>query len=123
MPITLQESPRGLLYAPYYAALALGVYRSEGVEVDLVSAQTPGQAPAGLFAGTVDVAWGGPMRVMQMYEEPARLRSGLLWRGGDPRSVSADRQRAASRFHSGRPLWQTRGDRQRGADTLALPAG
>ena len=68
MPITLQESPRGLLYAPYYAALALGAYRSEGVEVDLVSAPTPGQAPAGLFAGTVDVAWGGPMRVMQMYE-------------------------------------------------------
>jgi len=68
MPITLQESLRGLLYAPYYAALALGAYRSEGVEVDLVSAPTPGQAPAGLFAGTVDVAWGGPMRVMQMYE-------------------------------------------------------
>ena len=71
MPITLQESLRGLLYAPYYAALALGAYRSEGVEVDLVSAPTPGQAPAGLFAGTVDVAWGGPMRIMQMYESRA----------------------------------------------------
>jgi NitT/TauT family transport system substrate-binding protein len=71
MPITLQESLRGLLYAPYYAALALGAYRSEGVEVDLVSAPTPGQAPAGLFAGAVDVAWGGPMRVMQMYESRA----------------------------------------------------
>ena len=71
MPITMQESLSGLLYAPYYAALALGAYRSEGVEVDLVSAPTPGQAPAGLFAGTVDVAWGGPMRVMQMYESRA----------------------------------------------------
>src|SRR5215469_15054813 len=68
MPIVLQESLRGLLYAPYYAALALGAYRSEGVEVEFVSAATPAQAPAGLFAGTVDVAWGGPMRVMQMYE-------------------------------------------------------
>ena len=27
MPITLQESLRGLLYAPYYAALALGAFR------------------------------------------------------------------------------------------------
>ena len=71
MPITMQESLSGLLYAPYYAALALGAYRSEGVEVDLVSAPTPGQAPAGLFAGTVDVAWGGPMRIMQMYESRA----------------------------------------------------
>ena len=68
MPITLQESLRGLLYAPYYAALALGAYRREGVAIDFVSAPTPAEAPAGLFAGTVDVAWGGPMRVMQMYE-------------------------------------------------------
>jgi NitT/TauT family transport system substrate-binding protein len=68
MPIVLQESLRGLLYAPYYTALALGAYRQEGVEVEFVSAPTPAQAPAGLFAGTIDVAWGGPMRVMQMYE-------------------------------------------------------
>jgi len=68
MPVTLQESLRGLLYAPYYAALALGAYRREGLAIDFVSAATPADAPAGLFAGTVDVAWGGPMRVMQMYE-------------------------------------------------------
>ena len=71
MPVTLQESLRGLLYAPYYAALARGAYRREGVAIDFVSAPTPGEAPAGLFAGTVDVAWGGPMRVMQMYESRA----------------------------------------------------
>ena len=68
MLITLQEPLRGLLYAPYYAALALGAYRREGLAIDFVSAPTPADAPAGLFAGTVDVAWGGPMRVMQMYE-------------------------------------------------------
>ena len=68
MPVTLQESLRGLLYAPYSAALALGAYRREGLAIDFVSAPTPADAPAGLFAGTVDVAWGGPMRVMQMYE-------------------------------------------------------
>ena len=71
MPIALQELLRGLLYAPYYAALALGAYRGEGVTIDFVSAPTPADAPAGLFAGTVDVAWGGPMRVMQMYESRA----------------------------------------------------
>jgi NitT/TauT family transport system substrate-binding protein len=68
MPVTLQENLRGLLYAPYYAALALGAYRQEGIEISFVSAPAPSQAPVGLFAGTVDVAWGGPMRVMQMYE-------------------------------------------------------
>jgi NitT/TauT family transport system substrate-binding protein len=69
MTIVLQESLRGLFYAPYYAALARGAYQQEGVEVRFVSAHTPGAAPNGLFDGTVDVAWGGPMRVNQLYEQ------------------------------------------------------
>jgi NitT/TauT family transport system substrate-binding protein len=68
VPITLQESLRGLFYAPYYAALALGAYRREGVAIEFASAPSPAAAPTALFEGTVDVAWGGPMRVMQTYE-------------------------------------------------------
>jgi NitT/TauT family transport system substrate-binding protein len=63
MPVTLQENLRGLLYAPYYAALSLDAYRREGATVGLVTAPSPAEAVAGLFNGTVDVAWGGPMRV------------------------------------------------------------
>jgi NitT/TauT family transport system substrate-binding protein len=69
MALVVQESLRGLFYAPFYAALALGAYEQEGVEVRFVSAATPGRAPDALFDGTADVAWGGPMRVNQMYEE------------------------------------------------------
>ena len=69
MPVTLQENLRGLLYAPYYAALSLDAYRREGVTVGLVTAPSPAEAVAGLFNGTVDVAWGGPMRVMQTYDQ------------------------------------------------------
>src|SRR5215467_12746374 len=76
MPVTLQENLRGLLYAPYYAALALGAYRQEGVTVEFVTAPAPAQATVGLFAGTVEVAWGGPMRVMHSYE--ARADSDLV---------------------------------------------
>jgi NitT/TauT family transport system substrate-binding protein len=71
MAIILQESLRGLFYAPYYAALALGAYEKEGVEVRLVTAPTPAQAPNALFHGAVDVAWGGPMRVNQIYDQRA----------------------------------------------------
>lgn len=71
MAIVLQESLRGLFYAPYYAALALGAYDKEGVEVRFASAPSPGQAPQALFDGTVDVAWGGPMRVNQLHAERA----------------------------------------------------
>ncbi len=69
MAIVLQETLRGAFYAPFYAALALGAYREEGVEVRLVSAPRPSESARGLADGTVDVTWGGPMRVMHTYEQ------------------------------------------------------
>jgi NitT/TauT family transport system substrate-binding protein len=71
MPLVLQESLRGLLYLPYYAALTQGAYRAEGIAVEFAAAPAPGMAPCGLFDGTVDVAWGGPMRVNQSYQSRA----------------------------------------------------
>jgi len=68
MPITLQENLRGILYTPFYAALTLGAYEREGLTINFVSAPEPARAVEGLFGGTVDVAWGGPMRVMQTYD-------------------------------------------------------
>jgi NitT/TauT family transport system substrate-binding protein len=67
MAITLQESLRGLFYAPFYAALARDSYAAAGVEVRFVSAAQPGDAATAVMAGAVDVCWGGPMRVMQAY--------------------------------------------------------
>ena len=58
-PLVLQESLRGLLYLPYYAALTQGAYRAEGIAVEFAAAPPLGAAPRGLFAGTVDIAWGG----------------------------------------------------------------
>jgi NitT/TauT family transport system substrate-binding protein len=66
--ITLQESLRGIFYAPFYAALARDAFGQEGVEVRFVSSPTPAQAMEGLMAGTVDVGWGGPMRVNEAYK-------------------------------------------------------
>lgn len=71
MTIILQESLRGLFYTPYYAAFAKGAYQQEGVEVRFATAPGFGNAPTGLYDGTTDAAWGGPMRVNQLYEERA----------------------------------------------------
>ena len=68
MAIVLQESLRGLFYAPFYVALAQGAYADAGVDVRFVSAPRPGDAARGLFDGSVDVCWGGPMRVMETYK-------------------------------------------------------
>ena len=67
MAITLQESLRGLFYAPFYVALARDAYAKEGVDVRFVSAPEPGQAATAIMSGGADVSWGGPMRVMQTY--------------------------------------------------------
>ena len=69
MAIVLQETLRGVFYAPFYATLSLGAYAREGVEVRLVSARTPSDSARGLADGTVDVTWGGPMRVMLTYDQ------------------------------------------------------
>jgi len=68
MAIVLQESLRALFYAPFYVALAQGAFAAEGVDVRFVSAPRPGDAARGLFDGSVDVCWGGPMRVMETYK-------------------------------------------------------
>jgi hypothetical protein len=40
----LQENLRGVLYTSFYAALALGAYRREGVTIEFVSASEPARA-------------------------------------------------------------------------------
>ncbi len=64
MAVILQETLRAVFYAPFYAALALGAYRDEGLEVVLESSARPEDAARAVSAGTADVGWGGPMRVM-----------------------------------------------------------
>jgi NitT/TauT family transport system substrate-binding protein len=66
--IRLMENFRAVFYAPYYATQALGFYANEGVDVELVSSDAPGDAIAHLMNGTIDLTWGGPMRVMTAHD-------------------------------------------------------
>jgi NitT/TauT family transport system substrate-binding protein len=65
MRIRLAENFRAIFYAPFYASRALRFFEDEGVEVEWRGATTPGEGVAGLLDGTVDLTWGGPMRVMK----------------------------------------------------------
>jgi NitT/TauT family transport system substrate-binding protein len=66
--IRLMENFRAVFYAPYYATHALGFYASEGVDVELVSSDAPGDAISHLVNDTIDLTWGGPMRVMTAHD-------------------------------------------------------
>ena len=69
MPIRLMENFRAVFYAPYYATHALGFYKREGVDVELLTSDAPGDAVPKLIDGTIDLTWGGPMRVMKARDD------------------------------------------------------
>lgn len=68
MTILLQESLRAIFYAPFYAAIELQAYEKEGVEVRFISSPHPSDVALKVLDGSVDVLWGGPMRVMWTYD-------------------------------------------------------
>lgn len=67
--LRLYENYRFVLYAPFYAAHAIGAYAAEGLAVELLPSPGPGRAEAALAAGEVDVLWMGPIRVMKHHDE------------------------------------------------------
>lgn len=68
-PLRLYENYRFVLYAPFYAAHAIGAYEAEGVSVELLPSPGPGRAEAALVAGAADVLWMGPIRVMKHHDD------------------------------------------------------
>ncbi|HEX5508241.1 MAG TPA: ABC transporter substrate-binding protein [Pseudolabrys sp.] len=69
MPIRLMENFRAVFYAPYYATIALGFYKREGVDVQLLISGAPGDAVPKLIDGAIELTWGGPMRVMKAHDQ------------------------------------------------------
>ncbi len=69
MPIRLMENFRAVFYAPYYATHALGFYKREGMDVELLTSDAPGDAVPKLLDGSIDLTWGGPMRVMKAHDQ------------------------------------------------------
>jgi NitT/TauT family transport system substrate-binding protein len=69
MPIRLMENFRAVFYSPYYATHALGFYKREGVEVELLISDAPGDAVPKLIDGSIHLTWGGPMRVMRAHDQ------------------------------------------------------
>lgn len=69
MKLRLYENYRFVLYAPFYAAHAIGAYAAEGLEVELLPSPGAGRAEQALIGGAADVMWAGPMRVMKHHDD------------------------------------------------------
>jgi NitT/TauT family transport system substrate-binding protein len=68
MRLRLYENHRFVLYAPFYAAHAIGAYADEGLAVELLPSPGMGLAEQALIDGAVEVLWAGPMRVMKHHD-------------------------------------------------------
>lgn len=68
MRIRLYESFRGVNYTPFYVALARKGFEREGLEIDLTTSSSGEETAQALLDGRMDVAWGGPMRVMARHD-------------------------------------------------------
>ena len=66
--INAYENLRGLVYTPFYLGLAEGLFEAAGVELNATLSPSGEETAAGAAAGRVDVAWGGPMRVMRAHD-------------------------------------------------------
>src|ERR1051325_5329884 len=67
--LTLFENYRFVLYAPFYAAHAIGAYADEGLSVKLLPSPGAGRAEAALAAGGGDVLWVGPIRGLKHHDD------------------------------------------------------
>jgi len=66
--INAYENLRGLVYSPFYIGLAEGLFRDAGVDLNATLSPSGEETAAGAAAGRVDVAWGGPIRVMAAHD-------------------------------------------------------
>jgi NitT/TauT family transport system substrate-binding protein len=71
MRLTLCENMRAVPYVPFYVALAGDYWRSEGLDIRHVLSPSTARTATGLLDGSVEVSWGGPMRVMMHHDADA----------------------------------------------------
>jgi NitT/TauT family transport system substrate-binding protein len=69
MKITLIENFRAIFYTPFYASIALGAYRDEGIEIELKASSDASKTLESVLSGDGQVSWGGPVRIMLALEK------------------------------------------------------
>ena len=67
--ITLSEVTHSVFYSPQYAALNLGFFEDEGLEIELSTGQGADAVAAAVLSGQVDVGFAGPEAAIYVYNE------------------------------------------------------
>jgi len=121
MPLILQEALAVCSTRRSTWRWARDAFSAEGVEIRFTSSPHPDATALRVMDGTVDVSWGGPMRVMETYHKLAGCdlvcfgevvtRDPFLLMGRTPKPDFPGRPQVGDARHG-----------ERSADALALPA-
>lgn len=63
------EVTHSIFYAPQYAAIALGYFADEGIEIELTNGQGADAVMAAVLSGNIDVGFAGPEASIYVYNE------------------------------------------------------
>lgn len=78
MKITLAENFRAIFYTPFYLLKTLKLAEQAGLEIAWLPPGSPGGAIDAVKDGSVDLTWGGPMRVMKDHDTTEENGQSLL---------------------------------------------
>ena len=67
--VTVCEVTHSIFYAPQYAAIALGFFEEEGIEIELSNGQGADAVMAAVLSGNIDVGFAGPEASIYVYNE------------------------------------------------------
>ncbi len=63
------EVTHSIFYAPQYAAINLGFFEEEGIEIELTNGQGADKVMAAVLSGNVDIGFSGPEAAIYVYNE------------------------------------------------------
>lgn len=67
--LTVSEVTHSVFYAPQYAAIALGYFEEEGLEIELVNGGGADNVMTAVLSGQVDIGFAGPEASIYVYNE------------------------------------------------------
>lgn len=67
--VRLNEVTHSVFYAPQYAAINLGFFTAEGLDVELTNGQGTDKVMTAVLSGQADIGFGGPEATLYVYNE------------------------------------------------------
>ena len=68
-PVTLNEVAHSIFYAPQYAAIELGYFKDEGIDLTLVNGAGADKVMTALISGDADIGFMGSEASIYVYQE------------------------------------------------------